>query len=344
MKLGMVGYYGDENTPANGQTLRTKSVSDAIKKYGECDVCKTMSYHDWKKHPIKIMRSFLKLFSASDVLILFPDENAVKVLLPLTNFLNRKHQKKVYYVVIGGWLPKLTKKYTYLQGSLNQLNGIFVQTEKLKTELEKQSIQNIDVFPNFRELNISDREYTQSSDIFSLCFASRVTLQKGIFELIRCIQAINQENVIYHLDIYGPIDKEIEKAFFQIMDADENLSYKGVYESSQASNVLSDYYMQVLPTKFKTEGFPGSILDSFYAGLPVLVSRWNSCENVVKENYNALIYEFDDTKDLYEKLSYAAEHPDIINAMRENCRQSAKAYLPENVIQILLNKIAEDVR
>ena len=41
--------------------------------------------------------------------------------------------------------------------------------------------------------------------------------------------------------------------------------------------------MQIFPTRFTTEGIPGSIIDSYYAGVPVLASKWNSFDDVIED-------------------------------------------------------------
>jgi len=95
----------------------------------------------------------------------------------------------------------------------------------------------------------------------------------------------------------------------------------------------------LFPTKFATEGFPGTILDGFCAGVPVLSARWNSCTDIVEEGVNGITFGFCDFEDMYEKLLYIKENPDIVNSMKNNCIESAKSYSPEVVTSKMLKEM-----
>ncbi|MBS6375002.1 MAG: glycosyltransferase [Erysipelotrichaceae bacterium] len=337
MKLGFVGYYGDDNTPANGQTIRTKVVTNEIIKKG-FDY-KILSYHAWKRYPISVFAQFTKLFFDSDVLVLFPDENAVKVMVPLITLFNHREKRRIYYIVIGGWLPSVTKSRKYLLTSLRKLDKIFVQTEYLKKELSSLNIHNTVVFPNFKDMKIIEEEKGFECEPFPLCFASRITAEKGIFELISVLKNINKASVRVTLDIYGSLDSSVEDDFYKAIEDCDFINYKGVYDFQKASEIISHYYMHILPTKYPTEGFPGSILDAFCAGVPSLVSKWDSYADVIEDGVNGLCYEFNDIDDLQNKIEFIIKNPDVVNQMKKNCNISAKKYSPNQVINIVTDEI-----
>ncbi len=339
IKAGLCGYYGDEKTPANGQTIRTTMVTEALKKYGTDIQLTTLSYHNWKRKPIRTAMNYIHLFRQSDIMILFPDENAVKVLIPLSNILNFKHKKRMYYVVIGGWLPVVLNKHSYLCKAMKRLDALFVQTNVLKQSLKELGITKVKIFPNFKEMELPELKEFFSKAPYPICFASRVTLQKGIFELIEVIREINKKECRYILDIYGPIDIECESEFYQKINDIPYISYKGIFDAHEAAAIIRSYYLHVFPTKYATEGFPGSILDSFIAGVPVIASRWNSFNDVLIEGVNALTYPFNDTEALKQTLLYAFDNSDEMIKLRKSCQESAEKYKSKNVISILIDEI-----
>ncbi len=76
------------------------------------------------------------------------------------------------------------------------------------------------------------------------------------------------------IDIYGPIYNEYLTEFEEeCQNSSENLNYKGVLQPDEIYQVLSEYDLMLFPTQYYTEGFPGSILDAYISGLPVIASR-----------------------------------------------------------------------
>ena len=54
------------------------------------------------------------------------------------------------------------------------------------------------------------------------------------------------------------------------------------------------YFALLFPTRFYTEGIPGTILDAYAAGIPVICSRWESCADVVDDGVTGITYPFED--------------------------------------------------
>jgi len=50
--------------------------------------------------------------------------NGIKVLVPLFSLINKLFGRKLFYVVIGGWLPTFLKNYKWLVSWLHHMDGI----------------------------------------------------------------------------------------------------------------------------------------------------------------------------------------------------------------------------
>jgi len=346
-KIGTCGHYDLINTIPNGQTVKTINVTNELKKHYGSENIKVISTHDWKKRPLKLFFNLISLARTSQNILIFPDYNGVQVILPILNFLKKFYKFSLYYVVIGAWLPDLLKNKKRLRKHVKSLDGLFVETNTLKEQLYLYDIKQTYVFPNFKQIKIvNENELIMNHTIpFRLCFFSRVTPQKGIIELINTIMQINIElgKPTFLLDIYGPIDKDFEKDFIKMIeDFPSEINYCGIVDPYDSVTVLKNYFLQVFPTKYKTEGFPGSILDSYCAGVPVLVSRWNSWNDIVEEGKTGLSYDFDNTLDLKNKLIYISKNPNRIIDMKTNCIEEAKKFEPKKIIKIVTDVIMMD--
>ena len=152
--------------------------------------------------------------------------------------------------------------------------------------------------------------------------------EKGVTDAIYACDRLNKEvgkNVCV-LDVYGPIQEEYKVEFSELCEQYSSVvKYKGVINPSQSVEVLKNYYMLLFPTLFYTEGIPGTIIDAFSAGVPVLASQWESYCDVLSEK-DSITYKFKDKEELYKQLRYCVENIDTINAYRKECLKSAEKF------------------
>ena len=64
--------------------------------------------------------------------------------------------RKLHYVVIGGWLPEFLKNKRLLAKRLKHFDGIYVETNTMKKALIEQEFENVIVMPNCKKLHILD--------------------------------------------------------------------------------------------------------------------------------------------------------------------------------------------
>jgi glycosyltransferase involved in cell wall biosynthesis len=111
-----------------------------------------------------------------------------------------------------------------------------------------------------------------------------------------------------------------------------------VIEQEKSTNVLKDYYLLLFPTHYKTEGLPGSIIDAYTAGVPVIASRWQGFSDVILEGITGFGYEMKNQKELNNILVNLIDDS-LVNIMRLNCIQEAQKYTPKNAISVLVDKL-----
>lgn len=335
-KICSCGYFVSENV--NGQTNRAISVTKAItERYGEDKVVQ-ISYHNIKKKPLLFLTRFINLSKNSENVVIFPDRNAIHFFAPLLCILKKIYGLRIFYCVIGGWLPDCLNKERFLLKCLQKFDGLFVETSHLRDSLIKLGLKRIYIFPNFKDVRClgPDDIKKDVSWPVKLCFSSRILEQKGVREMVEKVLEINRDKILCTLDIYGPIDNRYRKTFDRLKSTfDESIVYKGITETMETTKILRRYDLQLFPTKFRTEGFPGSIADSFYAGLPVLASAWNSCKDVITENESGMIFEFCDFKDMKEKLLFLINNPELIQKMRLGCVYAGQKISQDQVIHII---------
>lgn len=94
--------------------------------------------------------------------------------------------------------------------------------------------------------------------------------------------------------------------------------------------------MLILPTQYYTEGFPGSILDAYIAGIPVIVTDWKHSHEFVIENKTGFIVPFGESVDeIVEKIKLLYFNRDLLHNMKINAREESKKYSEDAAWNVL---------
>ncbi|ABN53541.1 MAG TPA: glycosyl transferase family 1 [Hungateiclostridium thermocellum] len=341
LKVGICGHFGGNHNFLDGQTIKVKSLTEAIKdNIGEHNVLCVDTYN-WKKRPIRLLRKCFRLARKCKNIVILPAQNGIKVLVPLFSLINKLFGRKLFYVVIGGWLPTFLKNYKWLVSWLHHMDGIFVETASMSEKLIEFGLKNVLVMPNFRQLRIVDINELQDTHAlpYKLCTFSRVLKEKGIEDAINAVIKVNTDcgREVCTLDIYGQIDEKYKDAFWAIMsNVPAYIKYKGEAPYEKAVDVLKDYYLMLFPTYYEGEGFAGTIIDAFASGLPVIASDWRYNSEIVQDYKTGRIFRTKDIKELAEIILYCLEHGDEVMEMKKNCIEEARKYTSGNAIKKLI--------
>lgn len=344
MKVSILGHFGEGVNLLNGQTVKTKIITEELQnQLGQDQVLKIDTHGGWKtllKAPFQVFRA---LKNSTNVLI-FPAHNGLRVYAPLLSFQRHFFKKrKIHYVVIGGWLPEFLKERKRLSKKLKKFDGIYVETNTMKNALEAQGFENVYVMPNCKKLTVlsEDKLVYPSGVPYKLCTFSRVMKEKGIETAVNIITEVNDRlgYIAYSLDIYGQVDTSQVEWFENLKkQLPDYICYCGCVDANRSVEVLQKYFALLFPTHFYTEGIPGTIIDAYAAGIPVISAKWESYSDVVDEGITGIGYDFDDADQFERTLLEVAQKPNVLLSMKENCVRKAKDYISESAIQIMTEK------
>lgn len=198
--------------------------------------------------------------------------------------------------------------------------------------------------PNFKRLSLVnlDVEKVHFTEPYRFCIFSRVMKEKGVEDAIEAIETINTEagKVICTLDIYGRIDDGYEARFDEILKTvTEAIRYKGMVPYDKSVEAIKDYYALLFPTYWKGEGFPGTIVDAFSAGLPVIATDWNCNSEIVTNKVDGILYPNEDIENIKDAIEYLIKDSKNMQIMKMNCITTAKKYQPEEYVKQIINRL-----
>lgn len=341
-KVTIIGHFAFGLEYLDGQTVKTKIIANELcHRYGN-DQIEKIDTHGGIKILLKAPFQIFHALKNSKNVIILPAHNGLRVNAPLLSFMrNLFKDRRIHYVVIGGWLPEFLKNRKYLTKSLKSFDGIYVETKTMKKALNEQGFTNIFITPNCKDLNILKESQLvyHNSEPYKLCTFSRVMKEKGIEDAVNAVKLVNEHfgRTVYALDIYGQVDSEQMEWFERLKSKlPDYVKYRGVVPFDQSVEVIKEYFALLFPTGYFTEGIPGTIIDAYAAGVPVISSEWESFSDVVDDNVTGIGYAFGDNNELQMVLENIAAKPKIIQDMKFACIKKAKEFTPEAALDVLV--------
>lgn len=217
------------------------------------------------------------------------------------------------------------KKYILNYIFLNT-NYIFFETKYLVKEFKKIN-SNTFWFPNVRtSLNI--KKYSKKF-LKKFVFIGHVIKEKGIDEIIKVKNKLDSS---YSIDIFGPINNNnYSYEYFK----KHSISYKGILNQNEVISTLLNYDVLLLPSH--KEGYSGVIIESYLAGLPVIVNRLKALDEIVVHNKTGLIVNTKNITEFKNAILYFNNKNYTI--MSKNAKDRFKLFDSTNQTIIFLNII-----
>ena len=168
--------------------------------------------------------------------------------------------------------------------------------------------------------------------------------EKGIEDAVKVVTAVNQSlgRVVFSLDIYGQVDENQTEWFESLQKTfPDFIRYGGLIPFDQSVETLKEYFALLFPTYYEGEGFAGTLIDAYSAGVPVIASDWKYNAELVNEEVG-YIYKTQDNAAFEDLLKLVAVDPMMILRKKKACLREAEKYKIENAVSVLLNRIEGD--
>lgn len=333
-KIFVLGYFGERTNQLDGQTVKTRDLFRLA-----CQDFADVAYYDtedFKYNKLSIFKMFWKVITSRTIIYL-PAHNNLKLIFPIIFVLSKIFRTKIHYFVVGGWLREFLANLPLHRFMLRHISGIHTETQLLKSELETYyNFTNVDVFPNFRFFDFQPSR--TPSDKLRVVFMARVNKMKGldwIFSLAEYIKSHRLEDKIT-LTFYGPIHEEDRDYFEAELRKYSFAEYKGVLQPSEIHQTLNDYDVMLLPTHYYTEGLPGSIIDAYISGIPVIVTDWKHSREFVDDGKCGYVIPFEDGEDaLIDCVIRLMNNRDTLLELQNGALSKRKAFMPPAIDFIL---------
>lgn len=339
-KVGLICSFHEGS--ADGQTIKILELKNYLEnRYGKNEIAIVNSYGCKGNSVISYILKVAKCMKSSENIILIFSYKGFTKILPLVLLLNVFNGRKLLDLVVGGNRHKRLKKNLLMRCLNRKVDVSFVEIASMMNEYEKMGIKSAYV-PNFKKLYISKQnKNTEKGPGLKTCLFSRVCMEKGVEDAINAVVKMNELNYRVSLDIYGKIDASYIAAFEKIRAAlPEYITYKGVVEYWKSTSVIEAYDYLLFPTLYDSEGFPGTVIDAFCAGVPVIATDNSYNKEIIEDGVTGFVYTRQDDDSLFHRLQKVYSFKDYAE-MRASCLNEARKYLPDAALEPLIEAIGE---
>ena len=333
-RILIIGHFGGKESFSDGQTIKTKTLFFALKKYVTNDIEIVDTFY--KKNLFKFYFMLKKAIRRCDHIFVLLSKNGMKFIFPLLYRYSKNNKKNIYHDVIGGSLFKYVSENKLMKKYIQSFKVNFLETESMVEDLKSIGVMNVCWLPNFKNVTPRFNEYQKGDRGFRFFTLSRVIKEKGILSAIDAVEKMNRvsEKKCF-LDIFGPVDEQFKKTFFEKINANTFVRYCGTLTQVNIPSTISNYYCMLFPTTWIGEGFPGSVVDSFSASVPVIATDFAYNSEIIVHLKTGLLYPNKEFVSLYDCLKYVVNNEDAVSQMKNECYKQSFKYTADFNIKII---------
>ena len=336
-KITIIGLFCEEIEISNGQSVKTRIVTQEIEKALGRDQVVRVDTFGWKKNPLKLFANCISAVQNSSNVMFLTDEGGIRVFPWLLRWANVGRKCKLHYYVVGGWLSGYLDRSPNAVLDLQKLDVIYVEVPAMLRELETRGFKNVVLVNKFRRMTSVSLESVEMNPQapYKLCYFSRVMKEKGIEECIEAVKVANERSGFhkYFLDIYGSINEPYKETFEALEKQFPSfIRYRGIVDFQKSGQVLKDYFAMLFPTYYASEGYPNAIVDAFAAGLPVVATRWNYNADIINDHEDGILIDVGNIEQIVAAIEELSADLNTYGKMRQNCLNRCAEYLPEKAI------------
>lgn len=340
-KVLIIGFFGLKDGQIDGQTIKTNQIKELLSENHnyKIDCFDTQGFSGFKS----IVVLLTKIVSSNKIVYL-PGKNNLKSLFLILTFICQLLRIRIIFIAVGGWLYDFVSTKEKYIIALNKCDVILVETSYLKDNLSRLGLLNVEMFPNFRiSRTVNSIDLRNDDGVLRIVFMARIMEEKGIYTLIEFENWLlknygNLKNK-FEIDFYGPISKNDEKQFLETIEHSEICNYKGVTSPNDVYEVLSKYDVLVLPTFYVGEGSPGSLIDAYFSGIPVIVSDWKQVPEFVQPGDTGFVFPLESPDVLFDKLIFLHRNSDELRRLKVNAINYSKNFNSTTANEILIKYI-----
>jgi glycosyltransferase involved in cell wall biosynthesis len=182
------------------------------------------------------------------------------------------------------------------------------------------------VLYNFAEKYLYEHSINKNFNKLKIIYLSNLMEEKGILYLLEALKDLENQNIDYEAKIAGNIDDMLKDKIFEVINSLKNTSYEGVLQGIEKKQLLDWSTIFVLPTFYKMEGQPISILEALASQNLIIATNHAGIPDIIQPKINGFFVEERSSKSILDCLIYLNNNKDEL----KNIAINNKSYFMKN--------------
>lgn len=211
-------------------------------------------------------------------------------------------------------------KRVITKSALGRCDMYLAETQHLvDVACKRDGITHCRWFPTHRTIGSAANRDAERMNCRRFVYVGQVREYKGIRILAEAAERLDASTIV---DVYGPIFDDLPPALF---DRHRRIFYKGILDYRDVVSTMREYDAFVLPTMARTEGYPGSIVEAYIAGLPVIATACGAIPEIVDETSGILV-EPRNVESLYQAMKRLTDDSELYVRLCKGARERASQF------------------
>ncbi|QTD36215.1 glycosyltransferase family 4 protein [Polaribacter batillariae] len=244
---------------------------------------------------LKLNFKALKVFK-NDIIYITPGQTffgvtKYSIFILLASILNKELVIHVHGNYLGKQYKKLKgiKKKTFYFLVSKFTKGIVLSSSLKNNLLPFLDESKIFIVYNFAEDYLYNNSNTSTFNKLKIIYLSNLMEEKGILFLLEALKELEKQDIVYEAKIAGNIDESLKAQIIEKVNNLKHTTYEGVVYGKEKKKLLEWSNIFVLPTFYKMEGQPISILEALATENVIIATNHAGIPDIIKTEINGYI-------------------------------------------------------
>lgn len=299
MKILIIGPFPK---PINGCSLANQVLLKQLELKKEISVAiintssKNISSENVGRFSFGKVFSFLKVYkktgkiSKSDIVYTTPGQTFFGIVKYMPFYIYCLLTSRPYIIHIHG--NHLGNEYKSLKGLKKRAFAFFIRrasagivlSESLKTNFDGLlNPKKVFIVENFAQDDLLQKTGTaKPKDKLRLLYLSNLMEEKGIVDFLDSLILLKNAGIVLEADIAGKIEDESETIInTKFRELQGFINYHGVVSGQSKTDLLEKSNVFVLPTYYRMEGQPISLIEAMAAGNIIVTTKFSGIPDII---------------------------------------------------------------
>lgn len=224
-------------------------------------------------------------------------------------------------------------KKTIFKFLISRCNKGIVLSDSLRKNLSLFiNPESIFVIPNFAEDNLLGSNNEKSDDI-NIIYLSNLMEEKGIFQFLEAMEILNENSIKFNAKVAGDIDQTLRHDLLKRMGKINNLEYLGIVKDGEKQDLLNWGTVFILPTFYRMEGQPISILEAYATSNLVLTTNHAGIPDIFEDEVNGYYIEKQSATSIVQKIEFLNKNKAILKTIGVKNKRYAQSNFSQDIFK-----------